>query len=488
MLDSAMQEVRRHELMPAPVIRQQAVFSTEGKRRVRGVIGIHQSHHHQHEHHDIRRDHRVHRPRVFLDVILVVPRQQPEHVTSGQFGHRPSIDGIITTLTRWPGHALGSRTYLKIPSGRKAQCLRLDSSYLYDSPFRGQHGCTRRLQPAQSSSGAGTAHLPACSRPLINRLPARNRFTHDSIGTVACPWLFPRSRNQAGIGPQQPPPCGCVRRAIRSAPARFRHALSIVFPSITEVLAMFKRIPIFLAASLLSTGAMAADGWTGWHVGGTLGHNSGESDARVALGGQWSTETAALQNEVVNLWSTELEPSGNSYGIQFGYDHEFDGGFLLGAELDYSKLSADDGRLTGQIPTTPFPSLSYSVGNSVDINNTAALRARIGYGMDRHLVYLAAGWVRADADVSAEILSNGNYSKLGTASESLDGTQYGLGYAFDFDTHWSMRVEYLRNNLDDMKFTTAYRPGSSFQTPPYTETFTQDLDFDTIRVGVDYRF
>lgn len=251
---------------------------------------------------------------------------------------------------------------------------------------------------------------------------------------------------------------------------------------------MYKRLSLIVAASLISGGAFAADGWTGWHVGGTVGHSRGESDARVALGGQWSTESAALQSTVVNQWSTQLDPSGNNYGIQFGYDHEFDGGFLVGGELDYSKYSADDKHQTGPIPTVPFPSLSYATGNSAEINHSTALRVKLGYGTDRHLIYLSGGWVRADADFSAEILSNGNYSKLGTSSESLSGTQIGLGYAFDFENNWSLRMEYMRNNLDDGKFDTAYRPGSSFVTPPYNETFTQDLDFDTFRVGIDYRF
>ncbi len=251
---------------------------------------------------------------------------------------------------------------------------------------------------------------------------------------------------------------------------------------------MLKRLSVLIAASLLSTTAMAADGWTGWHVGGNVGQSNGESDASVALGGAWSVEGQPLRDHVTSFWSTDLDPSGTSYGLQFGYDHEFDGGFLIGGELDYSKLSADDSRSTAQVPTPPFPTLSYAVGNSIEINNSAALRLKVGYGTDRHLVYLTGGWVRADVDASAEILSNGGYSKIGTASKSLSGTQIGLGYAFDFENNWSMRVEYLRNNLDDMKYDTVYRPGSSFVTPAYNETITQDADFDTFRVGIDYRF
>lgn len=252
---------------------------------------------------------------------------------------------------------------------------------------------------------------------------------------------------------------------------------------------MFKRLSILIAASLLSTTAMAAEGgWTGWYVGANAGRGNGESEARVALGGQWSIESQALRDHVVSFWSTDLDPGGSAYGLQFGYNHAFDGGFVLGAELDYSQLNIDDSRSTAQVPTPPFPTLSYAVDNDVEANNMATLRGKIGYAADRHLFYLTGGFAQVDVDASAQILSNGGYSKLGTHSERLDGSQWGAGYEFDFGNQWSARIEYLRTNLDDLRYDTVYLPGSTFVTPAYTETFTQDLDFDTVRVGVNYRF
>jgi len=252
---------------------------------------------------------------------------------------------------------------------------------------------------------------------------------------------------------------------------------------------MFKRLSILIAVSLVSTSAMAAGGdWTGWYVGGNVGHGSGESDTNVTLGGQWSAESAALRGEVVQQMSQELDPSGSAYGLQFGYNHEFASGFVLGAELDYTALNIDDSVTVGPRATTAFPSLSYTTVNGVEANDMISLRGKIGYAADRHLFYATAGWAQVDVDMAAGIVSNGGYAKLGGDSDRIDGTQYGLGYEFDFGNQWSARIEYLRTNLDDIRYTTAYLPGSTFVTPAYTETVNQDLDFDTVRIGVNFRF
>ena len=112
---------------------------------------------------------------------------------------------------------------------------------------------------------------------------------------------------------------------------------------------MHKRLPLLAAALLLgaSATASAADGFTGWHVGGHLGHSTGSSDFDMALGGQWSIESQALRDHVVANGSDDMGPSGAAYGLQFGYDHQFGNGIVLGAEVDYSALDIKDDRASG---------------------------------------------------------------------------------------------------------------------------------------------
>lgn len=252
---------------------------------------------------------------------------------------------------------------------------------------------------------------------------------------------------------------------------------------------MKHRLLILAASCLLSTSALAADGdWSGWYVGIHAGQSSGDADARVSLGGAWASESQALRDDVTNRWSTSFDQDDSTYGLQFGYLHQFANGFVLGGELDHSQLHLEDSRSTGPQPTTPFPTLTYNFGNSISLDSKLSLRARMGFASGRHLFYVTGGVARVDADASASVASNGNYLKRGVASETLDATDLGAGYEFDFGNQWTLRAEYIRTDVDDFRFDTAYVAGSSFTDPAYTESFRQSQDFDAFRIGVSYRF
>jgi opacity protein-like surface antigen len=252
---------------------------------------------------------------------------------------------------------------------------------------------------------------------------------------------------------------------------------------------MHKRLSLLIALSLAAPAALAANGdWTGWHLGGHAGHGSGNSDADVTLGGQWSIESQALRDHVSSTWSTGLDPSGSAYGLLFGYDHQFASGFVLGGELDYSKLGIDDSRATGPQPVPSAPSLSYDFANSIELDDKWSARLRFGYASGRHLFFATAGWIQVDAEATAAVASNGGYLKLGRQSDTVDGVEWGVGYEFDFGNQWSLRGEYLMADLDDLRYDTEYQPGSTFVTPAYLESVRQDLDFDTFRIALNYRF
>jgi len=250
---------------------------------------------------------------------------------------------------------------------------------------------------------------------------------------------------------------------------------------------MFKRLSILAVASLLSANAMASDNWTGWYIGGNAGYSRGTSDVETTLGGQWSSESTGLRDYVTNEMSPSLDPDGTQFGVQLGYNHSF-GNFLLGGELSYNRMNMDDNRQTGPTPTPPFPSLTYDVGNRAEVDDELALRIKLGYASNRHAVYGTVGIARVDATHTASIVSNGLYNKRNSEADNLHGVQFGAGYEYDFGNNWSLRAELLRTNLEDTDFATEYQPGSSFVDPAYIENVNQDLDYTTLRIGVNYRF
>lgn len=242
------------------------------------------------------------------------------------------------------------------------------------------------------------------------------------------------------------------------------------------------------ALALALAGPASATDWTGWYVGGHVGYADGDADTRATLGGAWASESQALRDEVAGGLSADLGPSGAAYGLHVGYDHGFANGLLLGGELEYSTLDLEETRVDGPRPTAAFPSLSYTYAHGLEIDNSLALRGKIGYAGARNAIYAILGAARVDVDTAAGIGSNGGYAKAGGASDTETAVVYGLGYAYDFGNDWTLRAELTRTDIGDVKFQADYLPGSTFTSPAYTESFRQDIAFDALRVGLSYRF
>lgn len=251
---------------------------------------------------------------------------------------------------------------------------------------------------------------------------------------------------------------------------------------------MLKQGLMALLATVASTAAARADDWSGPYAGADLGYSTGESNSQVALGGAWSSESQGLRNDVTSLYSADLEPDGGTFGVHVGYNRQFANNVVLGGELSYDYADISASRALGQTPTTSFPTLTYAPSNTIDVQGLVNARVRLGYAFDSFLGFVSVGYATADAEVGAAVLSNGGYSKAGTTSDWVGGLSYGLGAEFKLAGPWSFRGEYQRLDLDDITFQTAYRPGSSFLTPAYTETYTQDLELDSFKVGVSYNF
>ncbi len=247
---------------------------------------------------------------------------------------------------------------------------------------------------------------------------------------------------------------------------------------------MYKKLIALAIAGLFSSTSFAADGdWTGFYIGGNIGSASGDSASRVTLGGSWSGESQATRDFITNNSAADQSPSGTSYGFQFGYDHQFDNNFVFGIEADYNKLNMDEVRQTAPI-VSPI-AVTYAFGNSVDADHSYSIRPKFGYAFDNTMVYVTGGWSWTSVDFGSDLVSSGGYSKVGRASENFSSTVWGVGVEHKFGSNWSGRLEYLRVNGGDVNYTTTFR-NANF--PTYSESFHQDFDYDTIRIGINYRF
>lgn len=242
-----------------------------------------------------------------------------------------------------------------------------------------------------------------------------------------------------------------------------------------------------LAASAFATPALADEAtWTGPYLGITAGWNSTSSDSNATLGGAWASEGTALQTLVSTNLSTKQSTNNGNIGAHLGYNFQT-GGLVLGAEFEASAIGGKDVRTTD--PVVYNSSLNYVITNTIDPKSLMAIKARLGAAIGSStMVYATGGWAWVDANHAAGITSSGNYKKLGELSKTHNGFIIGAGLEHKLDSHLSVRAQYDYTDQGDVSYTTAYLPGSSFTSPVYSETISQDLRMHLIRVGVSYHF
>jgi outer membrane immunogenic protein len=165
--------------------------------------------------------------------------------------------------------------------------------------------------------------------------------------------------------------------------------------------------------------------WTGFYVGGNAGWGWGS-----ALG---------------------TDPSGYLIGLQAGYNFQYASGVLAGVETDIA--------ITGLEAT--------GGAGTVSLDYLGTVRGRLGYTMDRFLVYGTGGLAYGRGDVSVGGLSN---------KQGHLGWTVGAGVEAFFAPNVTARLEYLFADLGKETYATVAGPARV------------GIDTSIVRVGMNYKF
>ena len=284
-----------------------------------------------------------------------------------------------------------------------------------------------------------------------------------------------------------------------------------------------------VALAALGASAMAADmgvrpvarpvvaytNWTGCHIGGMVGMESGQNDgystngASTIVGGSFS-----LQGGVPFIPGIPLSNSYNTNGFlgggYGGCDYQF-GNWVLGAEGDWSMMNNSgqsfppgggpggvflpvavgplSGRILTQAPTFIFQTTEHWL---------ATARGRLGYAVDKWLFFVSGGgaWARIESNqfVVGLPFTTGNLQ-----NDTRTGWTVGGGFDYALTTAslmpgWSVRVEYLYVNIPSYTtFTNGAGPGTTpFALCPTCSAAanltTGKLTNNIVRVGLTYKF
>ncbi len=185
-------------------------------------------------------------------------------------------------------------------------------------------------------------------------------------------------------------------------------------------------------------------------------------------------------------------------GVQVGVNRQ-SGAWVFGTEADISASSISGSATFNSTLVNPAnpPQSAFSKDISTRIDYFGTARARIGYSVGGFMPYVTGGvaWGRTDSDLTV----TNNYLKslgilsgpsgTGKSSEFHVGWTAGFGGEVLLGSRWTMKAEYLHIDLGtrNYSYTGTIAPGIGggvFN----TDGFKSSLAFDTVRLGLNYRF
>ncbi len=232
--------------------------------------------------------------------------------------------------------------------------------------------------------------------------------------------------------------------------------------------------------------------WTGVYIGvnagygwGDFGFGSGSADFPIGFefGGEAFEGRFGLPNfsADANGWLGGLQIGGNWQVNQI----------VLGLEADFQWTGMDTGTTIWTGDVADFPNLDapdfdeFDVSTSAELEWFGTVRGRIGYAMDRWLIYGTGGLAYGRGETTISIAGIDGNDTLGTVSASDNqghiGWTLGAGVEAAITDNLTFKAEYLYVDLGSETYQFNFRGGASA---------TQDVDFDAhiVRAGLNWRF
>jgi outer membrane immunogenic protein len=224
---------------------------------------------------------------------------------------------------------------------------------------------------------------------------------------------------------------------------------------------------------------VAGTNWTGCHVGGMVGDEWGTTNG-------WRTTSATtlgLTGGPTTFPNTPLSPSYNMTGFTggayAGCDYQF-GAWVVGVEGDWSSMNK-----AGQAFDLP-PFTTSFVQQSTE-HWVATARARLGYAVDKWLLYVTGGAAWARIDTAEWNILQPLQSAIND-SNRVTGWTVGGGIEYDLRYGWSVRTEYLYVQLPSF---TTFTPGSGTgltTNTSFTNVSVGRMTNNILRLGLTYKF
>jgi len=203
--------------------------------------------------------------------------------------------------------------------------------------------------------------------------------------------------------------------------------------------------------------------WTGFYLGPNLGWGfGGVSGVSDSIG---STFASTTQNSFLG-------------GGQVGFNWEFGGGVVIGAEAEFDWLPNASNTLAATAPggTTA----------TVSVNNRwlTLADARLGYAWDRVLLYAKGGGAFIGTSNSGVTVAGVPFGLTGSSSSNT-GWNVGAGLEWAFSGPWSARVQYDYVRMNTVSYTVAAGAPAPFAGDTIS---SNNRTYNLVTLGLNYKF
>jgi outer membrane immunogenic protein len=198
--------------------------------------------------------------------------------------------------------------------------------------------------------------------------------------------------------------------------------------------------------------------WTGFEIGGFGAYDYGKIDTHLDLTGEWE----AFHNAEVAIQdrgNRSLNTSGGEIGGFIGYNYQFAGNWVIGAEFDGGKMFLRDSKEVQFFASDKRPfNREFAAEASIKTNYLLTLGGKLGYAFCHWLPYFTGGGAWANVDFSGRLVELGTEQDTdrfleGGTSNTRTGWFVGGGLEYMLTNHWRLRAQYQYIDLGETGFT-----------------------------------